>query len=119
MDVSNTGISFTVNEHYAKSFELDKKFNFILLFNDEVIKILMSKTVYQIPFVGSSQDKGSAKVGLTFHPVEELSVLLKQILNESIGFESLRKEFEEFYEKTRTRIEEEYNPLFYFLFYFM
>ena len=101
MDVSNTGVSFIVNEASSQYFELDAKFNYILLFDELVIKVMMAKVVYNVPFVSHGFDKGHCKVGLMFHPVEELSVILKQLLDDGSEFGTLQKDFEHFFEKTR------------------
>lgn len=107
LDVSNTGVSFIVKDELSEEFNLGSKFNFILLFDDDVIKAMHAKVIYKVPFVGQSFEKGHFKVGLMFHPVEELSLKLKELLNEGVEFSELQKEFETFREMRINRDDNE------------
>lgn len=96
LDISRSGIAFTVNEEESRYFKDSIKYSFYILFDGDIFVVKGANLVYKVDYVGGSQGKKRFKVGLNFNPVENLTKHIVELLRESFGAGSIQKEFEDF-----------------------
>ena len=96
MDISRSGIAFTVGDEEAAFFNNNTSFNFIILFDGEVINIEDAKMVYKVDFVSGAKAASNFKVGLNFNPLKKLTKTIDHILNSGEGASESQKDFENF-----------------------
>jgi len=96
LDISRSGIAFTVSDEEAKYFKDNIKYSFYILFDGDIFVVKGANLVYKVDYIGAAQGKMRFKVGLNFNPVENLTKHIIELLRESFGADSIQKEFEDF-----------------------
>lgn len=96
MDVSSSGVAFTITSENKSFFDENSTFDFYIMFNGEVFNVVNAKLVYIVDFISRGNSSPRYKVGLNFNPVVELSTLVNKILTSSNGIDAIQKEFEDF-----------------------
>lgn len=99
MDISKSGIAFTVGHEEVPYFQDSRRYNFLVLFNGQVFKVKSAKMVYKVDFLSREKVGSKYKVGLHFNEVQPLTELVTQILRSSNAIDAVQKEFEEFVDK--------------------
>ncbi len=99
LDISRSGIAFTVGATEGSYFDQAKRYPFKILFDGDLFEVPTSKVVYKVNFVNRGEGGACYKVGLNFNPVSELTQKIMEILRQSDGMDNAHKEFEEFIEK--------------------
>jgi hypothetical protein len=96
MDISGTGIAFTISKEEHQYFEQKSKYNFIVLFDGEIYKIKGGKRVYLVDFLETGAGGPRYKIGLHFDAVTNLSQKIYSFLESSESIGTSQREFEKF-----------------------
>ncbi len=96
LDISRTGIAFTVGEEETKYFNDKNKYSFYILFDGDIFVIKGANLIYKVDYVSAAKGSSKHKVGLNFNPSEKLTVHITNLLRESSESSVAQKEFEDF-----------------------
>ncbi len=98
LDVSRSGIAFTVGKSEENYFDQSKKYPFKMLFDGELFEFPTSKLVYKVDFSNHNKDGVTYKVGISFNPIPELTQKIMEAIHQNTDMDSLQKDFEKFSE---------------------
>ena len=98
LDVSRSGVAFTVGESEGNHFDQSKKYPFKILFNGELFEVPTSKLVYKVDFSNHNKDGVTYKIGISFNPISELTQKIMEAIHQNTDMDSVQKDFEKFTE---------------------